>query len=69
MKYPPKKRAAMKAESGSAIRQARPASPRAPKVLICLRLDRDMLDWFRSKGPGYQTRINTVLRAFRDASL
>lgn len=70
MKKSPKKRAALKAEMGSASRQTRPSKPRAPtKVLICLRLDRDVLDWFKSKGPGYQTRINTVLRAFRDASL
>jgi uncharacterized protein (DUF4415 family) len=70
MKHPPIKRAALKTKFESASRQARPVKPRAPKkVLICLRLDRDVLDWFKSRGPGYQTRINTVLRAFRDASL
>jgi uncharacterized protein (DUF4415 family) len=64
------KRAALKSEFGPVSRQARPPKPRAPtKNLICLRLDRDVLDWFKSRGPGYQTRINTVLRAFRDASL
>jgi uncharacterized protein (DUF4415 family) len=26
------------------------------------------LDWFKAQGPGYQTRINAVLKAFRDAS-
>ena len=26
------------------------------------------LEWFKAQGPGYQTRINSVLRAFRDAS-
>jgi uncharacterized protein (DUF4415 family) len=70
MKKPSIKRAALKSEFGSTSRQVRPSKTRAPKkVLICLRLDRDVLDWFKSKGPGYQTRINTVLRAFRDASL
>jgi uncharacterized protein (DUF4415 family) len=29
---------------------------------ICLRVDTEVVDWFKSKGPGYQTRINRVLR-------
>ena len=33
----------------------------AGKRLTSLRLDPAVLDWFRSQGPGYQTRINTVL--------
>ncbi len=41
----------------------------SPKASISLRVDADVLDWFKSKGPGYQTRINAVLRAFKDASL
>ena len=40
----------------------------APKTSISLRVDRDVLDWFKAQGPGYQTRMNAVLRAFRDAS-
>lgn len=35
-----------------------------PKKLISLRLDSDVVDWFRRQGPGYQTRINAVLRAY-----
>jgi uncharacterized protein (DUF4415 family) len=31
------------------------------------RLDRNVLDWFRRQGRGYQTRINAVLRTFVDA--
>ena len=31
---------------------------------IHIRLDSDILDWFKSRGRGYQTRINAVLRAF-----
>jgi uncharacterized protein (DUF4415 family) len=29
---------------------------------------REVPDWFKAQGPGYQTRMNAVLRAFRDAS-
>jgi uncharacterized protein (DUF4415 family) len=36
------------------------------KEVVTLRLDRDMLDWFKQQGRGYQTRINAVLRAFYD---
>ena len=43
--------------------------PLSPKTSISLRVDRDVLEWFRSQGDGYQTRINAVLRAFRDASV
>lgn len=41
--------------------------PQTPKTSIALRVDTDVLDWFKSKGPGYQTRMNAVLRAFRDS--
>jgi uncharacterized protein (DUF4415 family) len=34
------------------------------KEAIKLRIDRDVLSWFRATGKGYQTRINNVLRAF-----
>jgi uncharacterized protein (DUF4415 family) len=34
------------------------------KDTVTLRLDRDVLDWFKKRGRGYQTRINAVLRAF-----
>jgi len=36
----------------------------AGKRLLSLRLDTDVIDWFREQGPGYQTRINAVLRSF-----
>lgn len=42
--------------------------PVAPKTSISLRVDADVLEWFKAQGPGYQTRMNAVLRAFRDAS-
>ena len=37
------------------------------KKPVTLRLDADVLEWFKSTGKGYQTRINAVLRSFYDA--
>lgn len=42
--------------------------PVPAKASISLRVDADVLEWFKSQGDGYQTRMNAVLRAFRDAS-
>jgi len=36
---------------------------------VTIRLDADVVKWFRSMGPGYQTRINDVLRVFMHAKL
>ena len=36
----------------------------APKDHINIRIDHDVLEWFRSNGKGYQTLINNVLKAF-----
>lgn len=48
-----------------------PAQKSAPAVqlkqIVTIRLDVDMLDWFKSAGPGYQTRINQVLREYMDS--
>ena len=43
--------------------------PQPPKAAISLRIEQDVLEWFKAQGTGYQTRINAVLRAFRDASV
>ena len=43
--------------------------PVPAKKSISLRVDEDVLEWYKAQGPGYQTRINAVLRAFKDASL
>jgi uncharacterized protein (DUF4415 family) len=43
--------------------------PVQQKSSVSLRLDLDVIDWFRAQGPGYQTRMNAVLKAFRDASV
>jgi uncharacterized protein (DUF4415 family) len=37
------------------------------KAPVTLRLDRDIIAWFKARGRGYQTRINAVLRAFVEA--
>jgi uncharacterized protein (DUF4415 family) len=34
------------------------------KEHINIRVDADVLEWFRQTGRGYQTRMNNVLRAF-----
>ena len=38
-----------------------------PKAAVTIRLDRQVLDWFKERGPGYQTRINALLRAYMEA--
>ena len=44
-------------EWGAEARWNRPRKQR-----ISLRVDTEVVDWFKSKGPGYQTRINRILR-------
>jgi uncharacterized protein (DUF4415 family) len=38
-----------------------------PKQAISIRLDEDVLAFFKDSGPGYQSRINAVLRSYVDA--
>lgn len=42
--------------------------PVTRKRQVTLRLDSDVLDWLKAQGPGYQTRINRLLRAYMEAS-
>lgn len=42
--------------------------PVPAKNSISLRIDNDVLEWFKAQGDGYQTRMNAVLRAFKEAS-
>jgi uncharacterized protein (DUF4415 family) len=44
-------------ETGAEARWNRPRKRR-----ISLRVDVEVVDWFKSKGSGYQTRINRILR-------
>ena len=39
-------------------------NPSAEKERISIRLDEDILEFFRSQGRGYQSRINKVLREY-----
>ncbi len=38
-----------------------------PKATVTIRLDMDVLNWFKREGRGYQTRINALLRAYMEA--
>jgi uncharacterized protein (DUF4415 family) len=37
------------------------------KKQVTLRLDADVLDWFREQGKGFQTRINAVLKTYKES--
>ena len=39
--------------------------PRTKKQ-VTLRMDSDVLDWFKKQGSGYQTKINLLLRAYME---
>jgi len=39
------------------------------KAQLTIRVDRDVLTWFKSQGRGYQTRINSLLRAYMNANI
>ncbi|GAB3367619.1 BrnA antitoxin family protein [Massilia sp. G4R7] len=51
-------------ESAVAVK---PQTINGVKQIVTIRLDVDMLEWFKSAGPGYQTRINQVLREYMEA--
>ena len=48
-------------EGDKIVRRGRPPSP-SPKQMVSLRLDREIVTYFKIDGPGWQTRINDVLR-------
>lgn len=67
----------------AAIRQSAPAElPELPldfwdeaipvvpigKIPISLRVDSDVLEWYREVGPKYQSRMNAVLRSYMERS-
>lgn len=41
--------------------------PVSRKEQLTLRIDSDVLEWFRKQGQGYQTKINALLRAYMEA--
>ena len=51
-------------------KRGRPAkSPEERKQQIALRIDADVLAWYRAQGGRWQTRMNAVLKAYRDATV
>jgi len=46
---------------------ARGLRPVECKKQVTLRLDADVLEWFRAQGKGYQSRINLLLREYMKA--
>jgi uncharacterized protein (DUF4415 family) len=40
--------------------------PVVRKKQLTLRMDSDVIDWFRKQGQGYQTKINSLLRAYME---
>ena len=47
------------------VRKGLEPAPR--KALLSLRIDKDVLQWFRAQGRGYQSRMNALLRAYMKA--
>lgn len=47
------------------VRQGLPVDKN--KAQVTLRIDSDVLEWFKSQGKGYQTKINSLLRAYMEA--
>lgn len=41
--------------------------PVTRKSQVTLRIDEDVLSWFKNQGTGYQTRINSLLKAYKEA--
>ena len=37
-----------------------------PKKTVTIRIDSDVLDWFKKRGKGYQSRMNAVLRSYME---
>lgn len=41
--------------------------PVPKKALLSLRVDSDVISWFKGQGAGYQSRMNALLRAYMEA--
>lgn len=48
-------------------KEAKVRFPDEPKTPLTVRLDADVVKWFKAQGKGYQTRMNAVLRSFYEA--
>ena len=49
----------------SVARHGLKAAPK--KALLSLRVDSDVIGWFKGQGAGYQSRMNALLRAYMEA--
>lgn len=49
----------------SIVRRGLKVAPR--KTQLTLRVDSDVLDWYKKQGAGYQTKINALLRSYMEA--
>ena len=59
--------ASVRAADDDFWRNARVVMPPPGKASVHLRLDADVLEWFRGQGKGHLSRMNVVLRSFMDA--
>ena len=48
-------------------KNARVVMPHVGKTHFGFRVDNDVLEWFKSSGKGYQTRMNAILRSYFEA--
>jgi uncharacterized protein (DUF4415 family) len=46
---------------------AETSSSGGKQAQVTLRIDRDVLEWFKAQRQGYQTQINQLLRAYMEA--
>jgi len=53
---------------GQRQRRVKDKAKVSSKVMVSVRLDHDVIEWWRSTGPGYQTRMNAALRKFMEAN-
>ena len=49
--------------------RARLKMPRLPKVEVAIRVDSDVLDWFKAQGENREQRANAALRIYAEAHL
>ncbi|MEY4984012.1 MAG: hypothetical protein RIR62_2278 [Pseudomonadota bacterium] len=57
-------RARMRGEASEVDWTAQPVLAAPRKIAISVRVDEDVLAFFRAEGAGYQTRMNAVLRSY-----
>jgi len=48
-------------------KEAKPVFPEHNKEQLTMRFDKEVIDYFKNQGKGYQTRMNAVLKAYVDA--